>query len=136
MIDMLHGWSHSALLFSGIGGVLVLATVVAEILRWRQRGKQSAVIDNLVARIRAWWVMAAVVGLAFLGGRIGVVLLFALVSLFALREFITLTRENRWRVGEIPVQILYTDYSMSKGQSLLNGVNIVFDGFLRGRLPR
>ena len=51
-------------------------------------------------------------------------------------EFITLIAENHWRVSEQPVEILYTDYSMSKGQPLLNGVNIVFDGFLRGRMPR
>jgi polyprenyl-phospho-N-acetylgalactosaminyl synthase len=51
-------------------------------------------------------------------------------------EFITLIAENHWRVSEEPVEILYTDYSMSKGQPLLNGVNIVFDGFLRGRMPR
>lgn len=54
-------------------------------------------------------------------------------------EFLTLIAENHWRVGEEPVEILYTDYSMSKGQSLLNGVNILFDGFLRGvrgKLPR
>lgn len=51
-------------------------------------------------------------------------------------EFITLIAENHWRVGEVPVEILYTDYSMSKGQPLLNGVNIVFDGLLRGRMPR
>ena len=51
-------------------------------------------------------------------------------------EFITLAYENRWRVAEEPVEILYTDYSKSKGQPLLNGVNIVFDGLLRGRLSR
>ena len=51
-------------------------------------------------------------------------------------EFINLIDENHWRVTEEPVEILYTDYSMSKGQPLLNGVNIVFDGFLRGRLRR
>lgn len=51
-------------------------------------------------------------------------------------EFIKLIDENGWRVAEEPVEILYTDYSMSKGQPLLNGVNIVFDGFLRGRLRR
>ncbi len=51
-------------------------------------------------------------------------------------EFISLIAENGWRVAEEPVEILYTDYSMSKGQPLLNGVNIVFDGFLRGRMPR
>ena len=51
-------------------------------------------------------------------------------------EIITLIIENQWRVAEEPVEILYTDYSLSKGQPLLNGVNILFDGFLRGRTPR
>jgi len=51
-------------------------------------------------------------------------------------EFIKLADENRWRVTEQPVEILYTEYSLSKGQPLLNGVNIVFDGFLRGRMRR
>jgi glycosyltransferase involved in cell wall biosynthesis len=51
-------------------------------------------------------------------------------------EFIALAYENRWRVAEEPVEILYTEYSMSKGQPLLNGVNILFDGLLRGRPSR
>ena len=51
-------------------------------------------------------------------------------------EFIMLIAENRWRVAELPVEVLYTEYSQSKGQPLLNGVNIIFDGFLRGRMPR
>jgi glycosyltransferase involved in cell wall biosynthesis len=51
-------------------------------------------------------------------------------------EFILLIAENHWRVAEEPVEVLYTEYSKSKGQPLLNGVNIIFDGFLRGRIPR
>ena len=51
-------------------------------------------------------------------------------------EFIALAYENRWRVVEEPVEILYTDYSKSKGQPLLNGVNILFDGLLRRRMSR
>ncbi|HEX7824378.1 MAG TPA: glycosyltransferase family 2 protein [Mycobacterium sp.] len=51
-------------------------------------------------------------------------------------EFIALIVENQWRVAEEPVEILYTDYSMSKGQPLVNGVNIIFDGLLRGRMRR
>jgi polyprenyl-phospho-N-acetylgalactosaminyl synthase len=51
-------------------------------------------------------------------------------------EFIMLIAENNWRVAEEPVEVLYTEYSQSKGQPLLNGVNIIFDGFLRGRMPR
>jgi glycosyltransferase involved in cell wall biosynthesis len=51
-------------------------------------------------------------------------------------EFIALIAENGWRVGEEPVEVLYTDYSKAKGQPLLNGVNIMFDGLLRKRMSR
>ena len=51
-------------------------------------------------------------------------------------EFIALAYENHWRVTKEPVEIPYTEYSMSKGQPLLNGVNIIFDGWLRGRMSR
>ncbi|MGM3052554.1 phosphatidate cytidylyltransferase, partial [Bacillus cereus group sp. BC306] len=49
-------------------------------------------IENLNDRIRAWWVMVLFLSLAFIGGRTGVILLFALCSFAALREFITLTQ--------------------------------------------
>lgn len=51
-------------------------------------------------------------------------------------EIVMMIAENHWRVAEVPVEVLYTDYSKSKGQPLLNGVNIIFDGFLRGRIRR
>ena len=51
-------------------------------------------------------------------------------------EFVMLIAENDWRVVEEPIEVLYTEYSKSKGQPLLNGVNIIFDGFLRGRTHR
>ncbi|MCB1266111.1 MAG: glycosyltransferase family 2 protein [Mycobacterium sp.] len=51
-------------------------------------------------------------------------------------EFVKLIDENGWRAAEEPVEILYTEYSLTKGQPLLNGINIVFDGFLRGRMRR
>lgn len=50
-------------------------------------------------------------------------------------EFVTLMATKGWRVSEEPVDILYTEYSMSKGQSLLNGVNILADGFVARKLP-
>ena len=34
---------------------------------------------------------------------------------------------SRLRVAEAPVTVLYTDYSRNKGQSLINGINILFD---------
>jgi glycosyltransferase involved in cell wall biosynthesis len=46
-------------------------------------------------------------------------------------EFIELVDHHHWKVAEESVTILYTEYSMAKGQSLINGVNIVFDSVLR-----
>lgn len=46
-------------------------------------------------------------------------------------EFIKLAVDHRWQVAEEPVVVLYTDYSKGKGQSLLNGVNILIDNALR-----
>jgi polyprenyl-phospho-N-acetylgalactosaminyl synthase len=61
---------------------------------------------------------------------------FTMSGMSHANEFITLIDENHWRVAEQPVEVLYTEYSKSKGQPLLNGVNIIFDGLLRGKLPR
>jgi len=41
--------------------------------------------------VRAWWVMVAVLAACFLLGRTATIVLFAIASLFALREFVTLT---------------------------------------------
>ena len=50
-------------------------------------------------------------------------------------EIIGMIDSHTWRVTEEPVDILYTEYSMSKGQSLINGVNILADGLVARRLP-
>ncbi|MBL8243354.1 MAG: phosphatidate cytidylyltransferase [Rhodanobacteraceae bacterium] len=83
-------------LFLGIFAVLGFASAVALTLRYTvAKGQPHAVIDNLNDRINAWWVMVAVVGLAFAFGKAGVIVLFALLSLLALREFVTLTYTRR-----------------------------------------
>ena len=48
-------------------------------------------------------------------------------------ELVDFLARSNFRVREVPVTIKYTEYSMSKGQSLLNGVNIMFDLALRRR---
>jgi len=42
-------------------------------------------------------------------------------------EIIAEVSRNKLNYGEFPVSIVYTDYSKSKGQSLLNGINILID---------
>lgn len=48
-------------------------------------------------------------------------------------EIVSYLGRSPWRVREVPVSIRYTEYSQSKGQSLLNGVNILFDLSVRHR---
>ena len=48
-------------------------------------------------------------------------------------EIVAFLAASKLRVIEAPVTILYTDYSRSKGQSLVNGVNILFDLSIRQR---
>jgi glycosyltransferase involved in cell wall biosynthesis len=46
-------------------------------------------------------------------------------------EIISQLREHRMRIREVPVQIRYTDYSLAKGQSSLNSINVLFDLVIR-----
>lgn len=46
-------------------------------------------------------------------------------------EIVEMIAQHGWRVAEHPVTILYTEYSLAKGQSMINGVNILFENALR-----
>lgn len=80
-------------LLSVVGGILIAAFIVGQVLRVRLG--PTDVITNLNARIYAWWVMVSALALAFWIGRLGVIGLFALLSLGALREFTKLTAQTR-----------------------------------------
>lgn len=83
-------------LLGGVGVLLTAATLLGQFLRMRYSADGSnAVIENLNARILSWWGMVVLLGIAFLIGRAGVVVLFALCSFAALREFLTLTTSTR-----------------------------------------
>ncbi|MBO6604650.1 MULTISPECIES: phosphatidate cytidylyltransferase [Paracoccaceae] len=82
-------------LLLGIGGILVLATTIGAVLKHRIAPDGSnPTIENLNARIMAWWGMTALLAIAFLAGRTGVIILFAFCSFAALREFMTLTTKS------------------------------------------
>lgn len=46
-------------------------------------------------------------------------------------EIVSQISKGKWRYTELPVHIVYTDYSRAKGQSLWNSVNILFDLIVR-----
>jgi phosphatidate cytidylyltransferase len=80
--------------------LLVVATAVGFVLSRRALTDPArATVANLNARIRAWWIMVAVFTIAVWTGGIGSIVLFALMSLLALREFVTLapTRQEDHR---------------------------------------
>jgi phosphatidate cytidylyltransferase len=83
-------------LFAGLVAVLLAASLVGFVLaRRRAASGPDATIDNLNARVRAWWVIVILIAIAFALGKAGVILLFAFASFAALREFVTLTPTRR-----------------------------------------
>ncbi len=78
-------------LMGGVLALLVLASLIGWMLSRRVTSPGGrATIDNVNARIRAWWVMAGMFLVAVGTGTVGAILLFSVVSLLALREFVTL----------------------------------------------
>jgi phosphatidate cytidylyltransferase len=95
-MNLLSADREMQILGLGVVSVLALASVIGFILRLQVRSeKGSEVITNLNARIKAWWVMTAVFFLALATGGLGSIILFAVISFLALREYITLTPTHR-----------------------------------------
>ena len=81
---------------AGIVALLTLASLIGYALERRATNPESiATVRNLNARTRSWWVMVLVVGGAIMLGPTTTVVLFAILSFMALREFWTLTPSRR-----------------------------------------
>ena len=77
-------------------GLLIVGSIAGQLLRRRARSDSAkATVANINDRMRAWWAMSAVFAVALLTGGAGSVVLFALVSFLALREFVTLVASSR-----------------------------------------
>jgi phosphatidate cytidylyltransferase len=99
--------------------LLAVATAVGFVLSRRARTESArATVANLNARIRAWWIMVAVFTIAVWTGGIGSIVLFALMSLLALREFVTLapTRQEDHRT------LLWSFFAVTPLQYYLIGI--------------
>ena len=79
-------------LFGGVGALLAIASLIGFVLGRRVSTPDGkATVENLNARIRAWWLMIALFGVAFVLGPGVTIGLFALTSFYCLREFLTIT---------------------------------------------
>jgi phosphatidate cytidylyltransferase len=83
-------------LVGGVLALLLVASAVGLILARRARSEVGReTVANLNARIRGWWVMVAVFTAAIATGGTTSIVLFALMSFLALREFVTLAPTRR-----------------------------------------
>ena len=83
-------------LFGGVLALLVVATSIGWLLRRSAKTDAArGMTDNLNARTRAWWKMSAIFAVTLLVGRAGTLALFGLLSLLALREYVTLVPTRR-----------------------------------------
>ena len=78
-----------------IGGLIVASLVGFALSRGVKSEERKATIDNLNARIRAWWIMIGIFSISFVIGPAGSMLLFAFISVLALREYISLISTSR-----------------------------------------
>jgi phosphatidate cytidylyltransferase len=95
MFEALHDatldWLYGEVLF-----LLLISTLIGRVLKSRHRADASrTTIDNLNARIRAWWKMSAIFAVAVLSGRVGSLILFGIISFLAMREYMTLVPTRR-----------------------------------------
>jgi len=101
-------------LLLGLAAFLVLASTIGYVLQQRiAPDRSNPVIENLNARIKAWWVMIALMAFALLCGRTGAVVLFGLCSFAALREFVTLLetrRSDHWALAAAFFMVLPVQY--------------------------
>lgn len=86
----------SMILFGIVIAILLVASATGAWLARRVTSESgAATVENLNARIKAWWVMIAIFAACYALGFTATVLLFALTSFYTLREFISLTPTQR-----------------------------------------
>ncbi len=78
-------------LFGGVVALLAIASATGFVLARRASSPGAiATVENLNARIKAWWLMIALFAIAFFLGKGLTIVLFALTSFYCLREFLSI----------------------------------------------
>lgn len=79
-------------LIAGVVAVLILASLIGWTLSQRITSESGLeTVQNLNARIKAWWVMVAIFAVAFVAGKLVTIVLFIAISFYCLREFYSIT---------------------------------------------
>jgi phosphatidate cytidylyltransferase len=102
------------LVMAGIFALLVVATVTIALLRRLRPGFDTT---ELEARIRSWWIMAAIFTVALLLSRAVSLVFFTFLSYLAFKEYLSVVPTRRadrrvlfWAYFAIPIQYLWVGY--------------------------
>lgn len=129
-----------------LGTVLVTLAIASLVGQYLQRQPSESINPALVRRFRqrinAWWLMCAILVFGILLQRIGTIILFGLVSFWALREFITMAPTRRgdhralfWAlVIFTPLQYLLIGFGRTE-MKWINGREIDFYGLYSIMIP-
>jgi phosphatidate cytidylyltransferase len=105
-----------------LGSVLVALIIAYFVGRFLRRAPEStaspAVVHTFNLRVGAWWMMTAILIGGFLLGYVATIVLFGLVSFWALREFITMTPTRR---GDHRI-LFWTFFAFTPAQYLFVGL--------------
>ena len=104
---------QTAYLLFGIFSVLLIATAVSYFLSLNNPEKNY---NELIARIKSWWVMIGAVSACLLLGKTTLIVFFAFVSFLALKEYLSLIPTRRadrrllfWAYMSIPLQYYWVN---------------------------
>ena len=102
---------HPAVLFAQ-AGILVSMLVGSMIRFYALRSASPEVAQKRLASLKTWWVIAILFCLAMLVVPLGGILFFTLVSLLAMKEFLTLTRVPyaEWRLQTLVYFLVLLNY--------------------------
>jgi phosphatidate cytidylyltransferase len=92
-MSLIFGLPANVVYFTaGIYGLLILATIVVAVMRWRVPGERYA---ELAARTESWWWMIGAFTLAILLNQTVAIVFLAFISYLALKEYLSLVPTRR-----------------------------------------
>jgi phosphatidate cytidylyltransferase len=100
-----------------LGGILVLLVVATATIALLRRLRPQLDVFELAARVRSWWIMAAIFTVALLLTRTISLVFFTFVSFLAFKEYLSVVPTRRadrrvlfWAYLAIPIQYLWIGY--------------------------
>jgi glycosyltransferase involved in cell wall biosynthesis len=129
--DGQHRAEDAAKVFDRLGMGDVEFVIGSRMLRGAQTGHMPAhrVLFNTIGNLLTFllfgvWVTDSQSGLRGLSNKAASSIELRTNGMESLSEFMKEKKDKHWRLAEVPIEAIYTDYSMSKGQNFFVGVKV------------